>query len=302
MEPIIHIGNPKTGTTWFQKNFFPFVRNYYYIKDRKELHTKLLQPDIYAFDENDTKVFYSENYNSNIILSEEILSGSLRSNGQDTLWMARRLKAVFPNAKIVIFIRNQTERLASTYLYYLKENGGTYSAKKFINKEFNLPQKKGDLNLRHLEYHRLIKLYQELFGCENVYVFLYEEFAEKQLAFVRRFCNDLDLDVGDKQFDFDRVNAGLRKRLVPVARFCGLFYARPIIHKTVLLKLPFAEPLAKRMIGVLNKYSIFGERPSARELFGIKLYEGLCDFYKESNRHLLKTHGLTQIKEYGYPI
>lgn len=303
MQIIIHIGYHKTATTWFQKILYPNISNYHYISDRKELHKVIFEPDVFEFDEKNARSFYNQKYSGNIILCEEMLVGGLRGNGYETLIVANRLKHAFPeNAYIVIFLRNQLDRLASTYLYYLKANGGTYSPKKFLIKRHNFPGRKGDVNYRHLEYHRLIELYKDRFGEDKVKVFLYEEFAQHQKQFINRYCTEMGLELDDSKLNFKKMNEGLRERVIPIARFLGNFYYRPIIHKTVLLKLPYAEGISRRIINTLNKWPIMGERPTAYDLFGEKLHNELSDFYRESNRILIEKYGLDSIREYGYPL
>lgn len=53
--------------------------------------------------------------------------------------MGQRLKTVLPNARIVIFIRNQTEMIASVYKQYVKE-GGTHSPRRFLHPELYLSE------------------------------------------------------------------------------------------------------------------------------------------------------------------
>lgn len=302
MSIVIHIGFHKTATSWFQKQFYPKVENFKYFSNRTLFRKELINPDYFVFDANNArKIILNTDISNTVICEENILSG-LRVSSVFSVVMAQRLHKVFPEAEIVIFIRSQPQRIASAYLYYLKENGGTYSPKKFIKKHFDLPNQKGSINFHHLEYHRIIEYYQELFGKQKVHVYIYEDFAKNNLDFISRYSNEMGFDVDYKTLSFERENQGLRNGLIPLARFLGGFYYSPIIHKSVFIRVPFAEGFAKRGLRILNRFSCFGKKPNAQNLFGNIIYNDICSFYRESNRILIEKHGLTYLNEFGYPL
>lgn len=302
MRIIIHAGFHKTATTWFQRNYYPYVKNFEYFSEREGLRRALLNVDLFDFYPDEAYLKLSQLMSSNTIICEEDLIGGLRVNSIFTELIARKIQSVFPSAEIVFFIRNQLDRFLSTYLYYLKSNGGTYSPQDFILKRFELPNNRGDINLHHLEYHRTIEFYQDLFGKDMVKVFLYEDFNADNPNFLIRYAKTIGLDVDMSKVNFNRENVGLRKRLIPVARFLGHFYQKPIIHKDVSLRLPMAERLSKYLLNKLNNYDLFGEKPTPEELFGEKLCSQLSDFYRDSNRILFVKHNLTDLKRFNYPL
>ena len=302
MRIILHAGYHKTATTWFQQRLYPHVKNFEYFKNRNDFRELVLNKDYYDFCYKTARLKIENLVVNDFVVCEENILGGLRENSLITIDIANRLKQVFPEAQMVFFIRSQPSRLASTYLYYLKQNGGTYSPKKFIQKQFNLPNKRGDINFSHLEYHRVIELYKKLFGVQNVHVFLYEEFAKDNWLFIENYCSKMGLEVDISTINFAKENEGLRKGLVNLARFLGCFYQKPIIHKSVFLQIPYAEGIAKRKLRFLNKFGVFGDKPTPKELFGQELYGWICNYYKESNQMLVQKHGLTQLKDFDYPL
>jgi len=123
--PIVHIGYHKTGTSWFQKNFYPRVRNAGYL-GRQAVRDAFLNTTAFAFDPDKAAEVLSAETDGRPIICEEDLSGHyynggcLESLSKD---IAYRIHAVYPQAQIVIFIRNQLDMIRSTYLQYIRSGG-----------------------------------------------------------------------------------------------------------------------------------------------------------------------------------
>jgi hypothetical protein len=92
------------------------------------------------------------------VLSAEQLSGDPHFNSRDSEAIAFRLAATFPDARVLVGIRNQTSMLVSLYKQYVKR-GGAVSFRRYAAPPFPFD---------HLEYHRLIGQYQNLFDASNV--------------------------------------------------------------------------------------------------------------------------------------
>ena len=102
---IFHIGFHKTGTTWFQNYYYPFVTNASYIN---AINTKDIFVDKNAFDTNYENLKLIDDSNTLIFCHEE-LSGNIHTGGMNayvTKGIANRIKSIYPDAKIIIFIRN----------------------------------------------------------------------------------------------------------------------------------------------------------------------------------------------------
>ncbi|OYX43968.1 MAG: hypothetical protein B7Z02_07245 [Rhodobacterales bacterium 32-67-9] len=105
------------------------------------------------------------------VISSEILSGHPFFGGMGSGDYARRLKAIAPDAKILVSIRAQRRILTSVYMQYLLR-GGTMSPKLFFAGDPELGFH--GFRTEHFEYHRLIGLYRDLFGAANVHVITQE--------------------------------------------------------------------------------------------------------------------------------
>jgi len=188
MKSIFHIGYPKTATSWLQKNFFPNIQNASYVS-RHETFETFVQPNHFEFDVEQILKKYSLNNNDLKIFSLEGFVGTTHNfglNGYLTTEHAFRIHRVFPEARIILFIRKQPDIIASSYIQYIK-GGGTYSIKKFLfHQNFQNIAGMPLFNWKYFEYHHVIKLYNELFGSGNVFVFLYEDFAKNGVDFLKR--------------------------------------------------------------------------------------------------------------------
>lgn len=303
--PIIHIGYHKTATSWFQKNYYPYVRNATYI-NRRKVRSVFLNTTAFTFDAGKAREsLYSDN---RTVICEEDLCGHYDNGGllealsKD---VAYRIHDVYADAQIVIFVRNQLDMIRSTYLQYIR-GGGTYSLRRFIypygrgsvyTKRW---YKKPMLTLDHFAYQHLINHYKAVFGPPNVHIFCYEEFAMDVPGFARRFAHLLGLDVPLDQLDYTRRNESLGLFSLALARLLGPFSRWDTPNRLVLLPV-IPMWLHKEGLKVFNKTPLSGPQINNRRLFGDRLYRDLHDYYVEDNRALAQESGLP-LAEYGYPV
>lgn len=294
---IIHIGFPKTATTWLQKKFYPNVENYeYYMPWVSNVEIIGVDPMDPTYNMRKWKE------KNNIIISNENFLGIGRINGFIRIGLAHRLKEIFPDAHIVIFIRNQIDLIASEYSWYVKNSGCTYSPRQFIHKRIRNPYNTFSYKLFHLNYDVIIDLYKNLFGEQKVHIFLYEELKSKPEAFVEKFSKQLNLKVNLRSINFLPINTRMRIGLFPIIRLINLFTKPKILYRHHILSLPFLGYHIPRIAEMLNKYSIFGPKPNAKTLLGDDLIEELYSFFKESNKALINKHNLSNIRNYNYPL
>jgi hypothetical protein len=189
LDIILHIGYHKTGTTFLQKSVFPNNSEIFYL-GRSWISNKL---ERYFFDfsfindsDFDAKIMndrFSEIVDEIVrlqkidiaqkkvlLISHESLHSGSDYFGLRIQEQADRLKQVFPNAKIIIGVRNQLKMIESNYTNYI-HHGGKLSFNNFFNqsKLYN-----NGLRLK-LRYDHLISLYFNYFKKENVHVMVFED-------------------------------------------------------------------------------------------------------------------------------
>jgi hypothetical protein len=174
MTGIIHIGYPKTASTFLQKRVFPYVEGCAYLHalpENRELRP--LMHNMYFCDAAEymprTLATYLQEWRAahpgRFLLSDENISGGLFLPVPNWERNAERLHAQLPDSRIVVVVRQQQTMLRSVYALYV-QRGGVASLDDLLAGR----AARGRFDAAHLEYHRLIGRYQELFGADRVHV------------------------------------------------------------------------------------------------------------------------------------
>lgn len=208
---IIHLGLHKTGTTYLQEMVFPYFPDTYLLTRPYTQHNfafnKLQYADDTLYDREVVLREIRRIKENRLILSDEAFGGKpMVFSFINRSMIARRFRELFPDAKIILFIRGQKDIIVSHYnnwiqgyykgnitiqefLWYPSHNftlemyhqdkdlSGKYETLYFNN---NRPY----LHLDCFRYYELIRLYKELF--DDVHVFLYEDFKKDQRAVISR--------------------------------------------------------------------------------------------------------------------
>jgi hypothetical protein len=306
MSILLHIGYPKTASSWLQKNYFSKVENCKRI-DRKTIQRLFLEPGAFEFDAEKIKREFQIEPEKHLLLSDELLLGRLRPGGVKgfvTKEVANRLKAVFPDAQIILFIRNQVEMIASAYLQYVR-SGGNYGIMKFMFPEDYEGSRSNRLVLLGLDYflyHQVIEYYKSIFGEEQIHVFLYEDLDSNPKEFIRLFSERFKLKVDTDSIEYTSVNPGYRSFLVFTRRISSIFSKLGPLNKYYLVHIPNFDYISRYFHHIANNFRIFGKRPDSYKLIGKKNIERVKEFYKDSNKLLIKQHGLKDLEKYNYPL
>ena len=193
---LLHIGYHKSGSGWLRRLFFSDpVSGFGWVGKRGRNHPvrRLVAARPFEFDaavfraEFEPLLTRIEERGLFPVVSFERFSGNPFSGGYDSKEIADRLVEVFPDARILIVVREQRGMLVSTYKQYVRE-GGTLPVINFIwppaSKSMRVPW----FDVRHLEYHHLLMYYRELFGAERVLALTYEQFLADQAVFAQRIA------------------------------------------------------------------------------------------------------------------
>lgn len=304
---LIHIGYHKSATTWFQKVYYPRVRNARYIH-RDLVKRAFLEDSALHWRAGDARELLDLEAGRPVILCEEELSGYLHNGGlfgclsKD---MAYRLHAVFPDANIVAFIRRQPDMLAACYAQYIR-GGGTFSVRRYLwpqryligaeSRYSKIPR----FSFDHFEYLPLMRHYVELFGRERVHVFPYEALAEDSGAFLRAFAQRLDLARDSDSPAGRRRNVSYQPWLIPVARLLNLLTRRTVQDKHYLVHIPYWYSVRRWLLEAANRLPLSGPS-SPVGLLSSGTVARINDRYRESNRQLAEEFDLP-LERHGYPL
>lgn len=307
MGPIVHIGVHKTATSWFQRHVYPYVDSHHFV-DRRLVRRTLLAGDPFRFDAGAAHIALGlHQLTRPPILCEEDLSGVLHHglvSGHIAQTVARRIHALLPDARILIFIRAQPSAAISWYQQYLRE-GGTGSIRRYLfpdgyrhcgrDRPFKLPR----FSFTQLDYHGLIETYDDLFGRERVIVVPHEALVANRAGVLR----DLGCRLGCVLPDggATRENGAYRAGLIPLIRAANLFTRRSVVDKMTLVHLPYWYTVRKALFKELNRVPIFGRPPRASDMLDNAARQWIAQRFWRSNRWLAERTGLP-LGEMGYPL
>ena len=237
-----------------------------------------------------------------VVLSEDNLSGYIHNGGMHGLIgpeMARRIKAVLPDARIVVFVRNQREIVRAAYAQYVS-GGGTFGLARYLDSHRHLrgaltrPYKAPAFEWEHFEFDRLIAHYDGLFGRENVHVYPYEALRDRS-ALLRRMRRDLGIALPLGLPPGGATNASLGAGALLALRFANLFTRQSVVNKSWLIDLPGGQVLRHAVKRVLARL------PAGRFVLPEETLQRIDAHYAASNRRLLESHDLP-LEELGYPL
>jgi hypothetical protein len=202
-EVVLHVGHPKTASTWLQETIFANPESGFVFpggKDdsRARMISAFLTVNSFCDDVAWARGFFEGGLQQCAgkpevpIISDESLCGDplLRINNYSGRYMADRIHAVFPRAKILIGVREQKALALSLYREYLML-GGLHPLEVFIGRGDEPLGFTPILYREYLEFDRVVGYYQALYGGTNVLVLPMEQLQRDKESYIRsilEFC------------------------------------------------------------------------------------------------------------------
>jgi hypothetical protein len=256
---LVHIGYHKTGTNWLQEELFGNPRTGYRWLGKQPLthpvHT-LVRARPFEFDaaavRSDFEPMLADAEGAGLlpIVSFPRLSGHPYSGGYDSRLIADRIAQVFPEARILVVIREQRSMIVSTYKQYVNA-GGQARLEHFLQpakeREWRVP----DFDYGHFAYDGLIGYYRSLYDAAAVLVLPYERFVRDGPGFVEaiaRFAGrEIPADeIARLPFDL-RSNKAQSALAIEVARPLNRFRRRSDLNPEPLFESRLLSKAARRI-------------------------------------------------------
>jgi len=185
---LLHVGYPKTATTWLQRDVFggdPGFDVPWPTGDNRILTEVCWTPHTAFSAERVRDAFFDDCGEAGVpVLSHEVLVGDPMRNYFWGEAAALRLKETFPNARVLITIREQAKLAYASWNEYVRR-GGTFSLKSYLTRGGVVePGIRPLMPIEYLRFSDLASLYVELFGEANVLVLPQEMMVQDQAAFL----------------------------------------------------------------------------------------------------------------------
>lgn len=309
---LIHIGYHKTATSWLQNNLFNnkemgFTSPY----DSSTLIRVLTYPHPLDFEVNEckkqlAKLLFDLKVNAvTPVLSLEDLSGNPHLGGFNNTEFANRLAMVFPNAKVLIVIREQKNIILSNYKQYIKR-GGPCSLKSLLNPPQKWKGRAPWFDLDNFKYHRLANYYCQLFGDSNILVLPYELFVTDPPCFINRildFCSIKKAQDTTSKLPFDTsINPSLSAFSVEIKRQLNrLIGSRSRINPSGVFPIEQLDSRITRFLFKLDLVFPNPINPSMEKKLIHLINDKVGGSYQDSNFILSEKYQLN-LKHYDYDV
>jgi hypothetical protein len=193
---LIHVGYPKTASTWLQQDLFSSPAAGFWYPYRIEAKEQFLLSDPYRFSAERVRGVFEPGIDEAqqrglvAVISDEWLIGNQVTADYRGKQIAEQLAAVFPEARVLIVLRQQESMLLSSYREYVV-CGGCETLEEFIGVAVVRPGFEPHCRLDHFEYDLALAHYRRLFSPEAVMVEPFERMVADPIKFYRRlaaFC------------------------------------------------------------------------------------------------------------------
>jgi len=179
-EIFIHIGLPKTGTTFLQEEIFPKLNNVNFILRDFSLAQ------------------YSEGKN---LISNERITGGITGDA-DYKTILDRIKKLFPNIKIIVVFRNKDEWIRSCYYQFIGTSENRLLVKSFKEYYDNY------FNKSLLDFVSFEQYLKDMF--DDVLVLDYNLLKTDSNRFIEMICGFIGVDI--PVYDNNKYNISLKDK------------------------------------------------------------------------------------------
>lgn len=291
---VIHIGYHKTGTSWLQEEVFPKASNAWQPYSYEEISNRFVHTSPYVFKASEILREIRERAPSGadakiLLISSERLSGSPHSGGFDQRCIIQRLHKTFPNAKIVIGIREQFSCIESCYKEYVR-GGGIASLEQYIRPP--RPEHFPYFNPDFFNYYRLVKKYSNIFGNKKIGVFPIELLKLDSKRYLREIMKFSDLKIDINQVELDPVRVSLTPLGTEIKRIANRFTMRNSLNPFPLFRIRGGHPLLMKLLTSMN------DRKPFKIDYGYRI-RGLLSSCEWENKKLVSLTGI-DLFELGY--
>lgn len=293
---VVHIGYHKTGTTWLRHRFFARDELKFHVFSRYSHDmAALLHPHALDFNPEACRRRYAPAIDQCQaegkvgVITHERLSGDPHSGGYDSKEMADRLHRTFPEARILVGIREQRSMILSCYKQYIKY-GGACSLADYLR--FKGDHRRPQFSMAHFKYHRLIGHYHRLFGRDSVLVQPYERFRADPAGYMGAIAGFCGVEVPSGLPYGDFVNTSMRPVALTVKRLVNPFIRRDSLNGSSPYVISWLGKPSGHLLQFLDRFSPKALNARTEMAWKAHIESVTAGYYEESNRRTSELIGI----------
>ncbi len=190
---LLHVGFPKTGSTWLQRHVFGGEGAGFYSPWVDEPRAHFLQPNPYRLSPEKARDAFAPGLEEARrrglvpVITDEWLTGNQVTADYRGKYVADVLAKAFPDGRVLIVIREQREMLVSSYREYVL-CGGALSLEQFLGAGATVEGFDPHCRLDHLEYDLTIGYYRSLYPDGQLMVEPFERMTADPEDFYARLA------------------------------------------------------------------------------------------------------------------
>ena len=306
---VIHIGYPKTASGWLQNGILKDEQVGFFAPwgaPSSEAIAQFLIPNTFRYSGEQARQVFKPGLQEAAkrglvpILSHEHLACNQirgRYNGKD---VADRIHAAFPEARILIFIREQKSMILSSYRQYIRgSNGGVATIQQVVGAELRKRGFEAICRLDYLEYDLLITYYQKLFGADKVLVLPFELTKKQPKNVLNKICSFAETKEITKDLDYPARNVGLKAGTLAIKRRLNHIVKQPTLGG---LQRSFNLRLIDKISKGIDHLPLLNKIHERVEKSWIQfLYEYIGDYFHLSNQRTSELIGI-ELADLGYDL
>ncbi len=216
---VIHVGLHKTGTTFLQRQVFPYIQDIHFVDKEESIRF-------------DMKL---EKNKINLISNEDLSGDPWGGDVGDRFQIAQRLKGAFPDARIIVGTREKNSWIKSLYKNYVRK-GGIYDFDDFMKYVFSE---------RRFNYNEYIDFLKELFN--DIHVYDFSELKKDSVQFVKDICDFIGCIVPD--FDNKKRNVAWNQRQIKLGLFLNRLWYNERFNPNGKIRI---RPKPRFIVSILN--------------------------------------------------
>ncbi|MEM7237674.1 MAG: hypothetical protein AAF501_07625 [Pseudomonadota bacterium] len=301
-QPLIHLGYQKTASTFLQREVFSNARVFHAPWGAQSAlaieHFHLCHPA--RFDPAIIRASVDTPDGLVPVISHEDLLGYPVHGRYYAQATVRRIAETFPDARILICIREQNSMLFSNYLQYIRQ-GGTKTLTDMLGANSGRPGFRPMFRLDHFEYDLTHALLSEHFAEDRILVLPLETLRADLAGFMQRLGAFVGSDLSDVA-PHKTVNAHRGAPAVLLERFLNRFTPDPASLPERYAEYPLGIRLRNRVVRWTDRLI---RLPSVdRRIFQrleAEIDAHVGPYFAQSNARMAAITGLP-LSDYGYRV